>query len=973
MTAMTNHWTKSRDNDEVRTDPITAPLRLERLGRKTCLVTRGADLASAVAWIFAVALSLLPAHVFAADGPDYVGEIEPILQKYCLSCHTADESQGGLVMESHAALLRGGESGAAVTPGAASSSRLWLMAAGKLEPVMPPDGAKGPSADELELIAAWIDAGAGGPADDAPPRRELRVPMIAKADSAAVPITAIAALPGDDVAVARFAEVRRIAADGRVVATLPAQPGKVNSLRVSPDGSTLLVASGVTGLFGRAAIHRLSDGGPLVEMIGHNDVIQTAIFSPDGKRVATASYDRTITLWEVATGKPTRSFTGHNGAILSIAISPDGKLLVSGSADETVKVWDVESGQRLDTMSQSQGEVHAVAITPDGEHVIAGSADNRLRVWKLLSRTSPQINPLVASRFVDETPLTHLALTRDGSRLAVISEGGNVKIFSTSDWNQIALLEALRDVATDAVITPDDASLLVSLSSGEIVHRQLPIAASVAARPSGPIDPTAGMIYVDTGDVASDEEPKLRQAQRLADVTDVEAPIELPRGIEVKGTIGTTAEEDWFAFSANAGEAWVVETDTRELNSRLDSIVEVRDRDARPITQARLQAVRDSYFTFRGKDSTQTGDFRVFAWEEMKVGEYFYAQGEVTRLWLYPRGADSGFDVFPGMGKRWTYFGTSGTTHALGEPAYIVKPLGFDEPPIANGLPVFEIPCLNDDEPTQERGKDSYLLFRAPQTGRYLVRLRDTRDEGGSDYHYRLRLRPAAPGFAPKVTPIGAKLLRGSGRELQLLADRLDGFDGEISFDIEGLPPGVISNFPVTIEPGQRFATGNIFVPIDAPEIGEFEPRIVAHAMIQGKRYERPAGTAGKLSVGDRGKVTLAVYPDNGDPKAPALGLDSVVKIRPGETISLVVRADRQAGFTAEVPLGKETSGRNLPFGSYVDNIGLNGLLIRENESERQFFITADSTTQPGRRMFFLKGDIEGGLTTVPITLEVVK
>ncbi|MFM2002003.1 MAG: hypothetical protein RI963_1429 [Planctomycetota bacterium] len=973
MTAMTNHWTKSRDNDEVRTDPITAPLRLERLGRKTCLVTRGAYLASAVAWTLTVALSVLPAHVFAADGPDYVGEIEPILQKYCLSCHTADESQGGLVMESHAALLRGGESGAAVTPGAASSSRLWLMAAGKLEPVMPPDGAKGPTADELELIAAWIDAGARGPAGDAPPRRELRVPMIAKADSAAVPITAIAALPGDDVAVARFAEVRRIAADGRVVATLPAQPGKVNSLRVSPDGSTLLVASGVTGLFGRAAIHRLSDGGPLVEMIGHNDVIQTAIFSPDGKRVATASYDRTITLWEVATGKPVRSFTGHNGAILSIAISPDGKLLVSGSADETVKVWDVESGQRLDTMSQSQGEVHAVAITPDGEHVIAGSADNRLRVWKLLSRTSPQINPLVASRFVDETPLTHLALTRDGTRLAVISEGGNVKIFSTSDWNQIALLEALRDVATDAVITPDDASLLVSLSSGEIVRRQLPIAASVAARPSGPIDPTAGMIYVDTGDVASVEEPKLRQAQRLADVTDVEAPIELPRGIEVKGTIGTTAEEDWFAFSANAGEAWVVETDTRELNSRLDSIVEVRDRDARPITQARLQAVRDSYFTFRGKDSTQTGDFRVFAWEEMKVGEYFYAQGEVTRLWLYPRGADSGFDVFPGMGKRWTYFGTSGTTHALGEPAYIVKPLGFDEPPIANGLPVFEIPCLNDDEPTQERGKDSYLLFRAPQTARYLVRLRDTRDEGGSDYHYRLRLRPAAPGFAPKVTPIGAKLLRGSGRELQLLADRLDGFDGEITFDIEGLPPGVISNFPVTIEPGQRFATGNIFVPIDAPEIGEFEPRIVAHAMIQGKRYERPAGTAGKLSVGDRGKVTLAVYPDNGDPKAPALGLDSVVKIRPGETISLVVRADRQAGFTAEVPLGKETSGRNLPFGSYVDNIGLNGLLIRENESERQFFITADSTTQPGRRMFFLKGDIEGGLTTVPITLEVVK
>ncbi len=71
-------------------------------------------------------------------------------------------------------------------------------------------------------------------------------------------------------------------------------------------------------------------------------------------------------------------------------------------------------------------------------------------------------------------------------------------------------------------------------------------------------------------------------------------------------------------------------------------IVKIVDDSGNPVLRTRLQAVRDSYFTFRGKDSMQSNDFRVFAWEEMNLNDYLYASGEVTRLWMHPRGPDSG-------------------------------------------------------------------------------------------------------------------------------------------------------------------------------------------------------------------------------------------------------------------------------------------------------------------------------------------
>ncbi len=921
--------------------------------------------------LFAILL-LAAAPVSAAEQVDYVRDVLPILQKYCVACHTDGDEGGGLNMDTHRGLLRGGESGPAVTAGAADSSRLLLMVTGKLKPTMPPDGEEGPSEDEVELLSTWIEQGAGGPDGDVPVKTELRTPKIAPAQGVPAPITALAvSADGKRKAIARFGNVQIRSDDDSLVQTLADQPGKVNSLQFNRDATQVLVASGVTGAYGRAAIFSVDSGELVSEMVGHRDTLYAAVFSPDQTKVATAGYDREILLWDASTGEPIRNFSGHNGAIFDLAFSPDGQILVSACADETVKVWKVEDGTRLDTLSQPEGEVFAVDITPDGKFVIAGSADNRLRIWRLASKKRRRINPIVATRFIDESPLVDFRLTPDGKSIVVLSEGGNVKVVRTSDWNQYATLQPLGESGSDLAIHPEGRSVTISLMNGSLVSRQLPEASLAAATENRRLRP----VYLDLGPLQQVEESTLRKsqaadpsiAQTLSPQEDF--PIRVGRGIEVTGTIGAAAEADQYVWQAGAGEVWAIDADAVG-KSRLDPIVTIFDSAGAPVLRTRLQSVRDSYFTFRGKDSNQIGDFRLFNWQEMRLSEYLYAAGEVTRLWMHPRGPDSGFNVYPGQGNRWTYFGTTPATHALGEPAYIVRPLRPDEPPIANGLPVFDVYYENDDDPMRVAGKNSRLLFTAPADDHYTVRLTDTTGAGGDDYPYRLTIRAAAPGFKPTVQAANGTLRKGTGREFIVRVDRVDGFMGPVTFDLPDLPAGWKSNAPVTIEAGQRFAVGNIWIDENtAAWEGKISPAVVAAATVAGRRVERRVGVAGEFTLGDRPNVIPSLQPIDRD---VAENEDWTLTVHRGETVSARVVLRRKEGFQGEVGFGKEDSGRNVSQGVYVDNIGLNGLLVLANKNEREFFLTADSTTLPGKRKLHLKANVDGGVTTHPITVEVL-
>jgi WD40 repeat protein len=111
--------------------------------------------------------------------------------------------------------------------------------------------------------------------------------------------------------------------------------------------------------------------------------VNRAVFSPDGSRIVTASFDNTARLWDAATGAALATLSGHTDRVYSAAFSPDGSRVVTASADHTARVWDATTGAALATLAGHAGQVVDAAFSADGSRVVTASLDRSARVWLL--------------------------------------------------------------------------------------------------------------------------------------------------------------------------------------------------------------------------------------------------------------------------------------------------------------------------------------------------------------------------------------------------------------------------------------------------------------------------------------------------------------------------------------------------------------------------------------------------------------
>jgi hypothetical protein len=390
-------------------------------------------------------------------------QVDELLRDSCEHCHNADKTKGGLLMDSYAALLAGGEHGSVLIPGDSGASRLMQMIEGTLTPRMPYKEDALPRA-QVELIRRWIDEGAPGPAAagaPAAPAREVEIPDVRPTVPAAGAVAALAFDPETRrIAVGTYKSVHLMAlADRTWSATLNGHADLIRAMAFSPDGRRLAVAGGPSGRYGEIKVWDVTTPVPkLVSTIrGHTDAILTVAFSPDGATIASGSYDRLIKLWNVADGKVLATLKEHSDAVYAVAFMPGGSQVLSAAGDRTVKVWDVAKGKRLFTANESLDAVYAAAVHPSGRRFAAAGADRMIRTWSWNTDSGASANTatLQVSTFAHSEPVLRLAYSPDGAILASAGADRVIKLWDATTLRERHALETQPDWVMGLALSAD--------------------------------------------------------------------------------------------------------------------------------------------------------------------------------------------------------------------------------------------------------------------------------------------------------------------------------------------------------------------------------------------------------------------------------------------------------------------------------------------------------------------------------------
>ncbi|XXT20325.1 protein kinase [Sorangium sp. So ce429] len=242
-----------------------------------------------------------------------------------------------------------------------------------------------------------------------------------------------------------WAALARWALHSQVARAVLMHPDIVMQARYGPDGRRIVTAS-----WDRTARVWNADGtGEPLILRGHTDRVSSAAFSPDGKRIVTASDDKTARVWSADGAGEPLILRGHADRVSSAAFSPDGKRIVTASWDRTARVWNADGSGEPVILRGHAEVVYSAAFSPDGKRIVTASWDRTARVWNADGTGKPVILRGHADR------ISSAAFSPDGKHVVTASDDRTARVWNADGTGVPLVLRGHEEKVYSAAFSPD--------------------------------------------------------------------------------------------------------------------------------------------------------------------------------------------------------------------------------------------------------------------------------------------------------------------------------------------------------------------------------------------------------------------------------------------------------------------------------------------------------------------------------------